>query len=107
MVNPAVDNAAAVAELKGDIAAANADGQANTINLFAGGVYTLTTVDNSLNGLNGLPDIASTLTINGQGATIQRGTASGTPAFRLFYVSGNSSSLPSGGLPTGCWRWRT
>jgi hypothetical protein len=88
MVNPAVDNAGAVAELKADLAAANANGQANTINLFAGGVYTLTTVDNSLNGFDGLPDIASTLTINGQGATIQRSTVAGTPPFRLFDVSG-------------------
>jgi hypothetical protein len=98
MVNPAVDNAGAVAELKADLAAANANGQANTINLFAGGVYTLTTVDNSLNGFDGLPDIASTLTINGQGAAIQRSTATGTPAFRLFDVSGGSGGLLAGDL---------
>ena len=88
MVNPAVDNAGAVAELKADVAAANADGQADTLNLFPGGVYTLTAVDNSLAGANGLPAVAGTLTINGQGATVQRNTAPGTPAFRLFDVSG-------------------
>ena len=41
MVNPTVDNAGAVAELKADLAAANADGQANALNLYPGGVYTL------------------------------------------------------------------
>ncbi len=98
MVNPAVDNAGAVAELKADIAAANANGQTNTLNLFAGGVYTLTTVDNYLYGPDGLPPVASALTVNGQGATIERSPASGTPAFRLFYVSGGFSGVPAGNL---------
>ena len=72
MVNPAVDNAGAVAELKADLATANADGQADTLSLYPGGVYTLTAVDNMVNGANGLPAVAGVLTINGQGATIER-----------------------------------
>jgi len=57
-----------------------------TIDLAAGCTYTLTTVDN--NGINGLPLITASngITINGNGATIQRSTAAGTPAFRIFEV---------------------
>ena len=36
---------------------------------------------------------SSLATINGNGSTIQRDTATGTPDFRLFYVSGGLSGL--------------
>ncbi|MEZ5583103.1 MAG: choice-of-anchor Q domain-containing protein [Candidatus Competibacteraceae bacterium] len=52
--------------------------------------YTLNTVNNTANGSNGLPSITSTITLNGNGATIGRG--GGAPAFRLFRVA------PSGDL---------
>ena len=39
-----------------------------------------------------LPAIASAIAIQGNGATISRSTASGTPAFRLFFVGANPSA---------------
>jgi len=74
---------------------ANADGQSNTINLEAGSTYALTGVDNYWYGANGLPAISSNLTINGNGAVIER--VSSTP-FRFFYVSGGFDTLPAGQL---------
>src|SRR5260370_28937400 len=57
--------------------------------------------DNNWYGPNGLPAIDNDITINGQGATIER--ADGAPNFRLFYVSGgsggvgdNTNTLPQG-----------
>ena len=73
---------------------ANTGGGANTINLAAGCTYTLTAVNNSTaNGANGLPLITSDLTINGNGATIARDTAGGTPDFGLFEVDGVGAAL--------------
>ena len=69
---------------------ANGNGQANTINLAPGGTYTLIATDNSsYYGTTGLPIITSSITINGNGATIQRSSATGTPDFRIFLVSGD------------------
>jgi len=51
-------------------------------------LYTLTTIDNS--GTNGLPLVVSEITIEGNGATIQRSGAAGTPNFRLFQVGPTS-----------------
>lgn len=58
----------------------------NTITLTGGTTYTLTTVNNTVGGANGLPVIAagSNVTINGNGATITR---SGGTAFRFFNVA--------------------
>jgi len=97
-LTPAVFNVGAgdVNGLITDINTANTDGQSNTINLTAS-VYDLTTVNNYWYGPNGLPAISSNLTIHGNGATIQRDTASITPDFRLFYVSGGLE-LPAGSL---------
>src|SRR5262245_22607390 len=67
---------------------ANANPGADTISLAANGTYTLTAMDNAWYGPNGLPPIASDITIEGNGATIQRDTGAGTPKFRLFYISG-------------------
>src|SRR5207302_1658700 len=70
---------------------ANSNSQNDTINLAANGTYTLTTVDNSTYGSNGLPVILDDgnhmLTINGNGATIQRDTSGGTPDFRVLCVA--------------------
>jgi hypothetical protein len=66
---------------------ANANGEANTITLEAG-PYPLTTVDNKVDGSNGLPSITSPLTLQGAGAdatVIER--AAGMPAFRLVHVA--------------------
>ncbi len=65
---------------------ANAAGGSNTVQLGAGCTYTLTAVDNHWYGPDGLPAIASDVTIDGNGATIERSSASGTPSFRLLFV---------------------
>ena len=78
---------------------ANTNGDSsNLINLAPGGTYVLTAVADSSPDANsslaaGLPYVRNTLTINGNGATIQRSTTSGTPDFALLEVSAN---LPDG-----------
>ncbi len=67
------------------INAANANG-GGTISLAGGCTYTLTTRDNSDNGL---PVVTSALTVNGNGATIARSQAPGTPSFRIFDNQGS------------------
>jgi hypothetical protein len=91
--------AGTVGELIADINAANAGGGSNTITLVAGTTFTLTAVNNTTDGATGLPVIAAkdALTIVGNGDTIQRSTASGTPAFRLFDVA-SGASLTLGSL---------
>ena len=70
----------------------------DTLNLATGCTYTLSTVNNSTDGPTGLPVIAITLTLNGNGATIARSTASGTPDFRIFDVAANIGNLTINGL---------
>ncbi len=86
-----------VAALKSAIAAANTNSQDDVINLAAGGLYTLATVDNVTSAPNGLPIVAAdggrTLTINGNNATIARGNASGTPAFRVLLESDTAAVI--------------
>src|SRR5262245_22974686 len=90
LTNPAVNNAGAVAELIAAVNAANNEGVnpgADTIVPFGGGTYTFTGVDNFWYGPNALPAITSVITIQGNGATLQRDPALGTTTpFRLFYV---------------------
>jgi hypothetical protein len=88
-------SAATVSDLIADIQAANTAGGANTISLTAPTTspYVLTAMNN---GDNGLPVIVAddNLTIVGNGDTIERSTASGTPVFRLLDVaSGGSLTL--------------
>ncbi len=80
--------------LREAIIAANTDAAFNgcpagsggdTIVLQANATYTLDVVDNTDYGPNGLPSIATPITITGQGATIARGA--GAPDFRLAYIS--------------------
>ncbi|MBI3241627.1 MAG: right-handed parallel beta-helix repeat-containing protein [Chloroflexi bacterium] len=69
---------------------------ADTISLATGSTYTLTAVDNTVVSLggNGLPAITSSITINGNGATITRGN--GAPNFRIFYLdTGGNLTLNS------------
>jgi hypothetical protein len=57
-----------------------------TLELPAGCVYTMTTVDNTDPvGDNGLPQIMGDITINGHGAVIQR--SANAPEFRFFQVN--------------------
>src|SRR5262249_53292111 len=83
-------------DLIADINAANLNGGANTIVLDGHRNFTLTAVDNTADGPTGLPVIADQdlLTIIGSNNTIERSTAAGTPAFRLFDVAvGGSLTL--------------
>ncbi len=87
--------AASVSALIADINLSNTAGGSNTISLTAPTTspYILTAVNNSINGL---PVIAANdkLTIVGNGDTIERSTAAGTPDFRLLeVVSGGSLTL--------------
>jgi hypothetical protein len=68
------------------------------IDLQANTTYDLAQVDNNWYGPDGLPAIASIVTINGNGAVIQRDPGAATPNFRLFYVSGGLSGLAAGSL---------
>jgi hypothetical protein len=81
--------ARSVSDLIADINAANLAGGVNSITLAPGRTFTLTAVNNTTDGPTGLPVIAANnnLTIRGNGATIARSTAPGTPAFRLFDVA--------------------
>ncbi len=91
------------------IDAANADPWLNFIELTAGAIYTLNAADNTdaSYGANGLPVITSPVTINAHGAVIERSSAAGTPAFRLFQVGSggtltlNQITLRNGALPGG------
>src|SRR6516164_3201192 len=105
-------NALTVSDLIADINAANLAGGTNTIVLTAPTTspYVLTAVDNTTDGPTGLPVIsgggmkvaADNLTIIGNGDTIERSTASGTPAFRLFDVAkGGSLALENLTLQNG------
>jgi parallel beta-helix repeat protein len=74
-----------------DCAAGNPAG-ADTINLPAGSTFTLDSVHSVLHGNNGLPVISSEITIEGNGATIERSNAGGTPQFRILAVDGSGAN---------------
>jgi hypothetical protein len=66
----------------------NSNDEPDTINLANNGSYVLTQINNVTDGTNGLPSITGGLTINGNGATIERSSADGTPPFRIIHVGG-------------------
>jgi hypothetical protein len=74
-----------------DCAAGNPAG-ADTINLPAGSTFTLDSIRSVLHGNNGLPVISSKITIEGNGATIERSDAGGTPQFRILAVDGSGTN---------------
>src|SRR5436309_647690 len=83
-----------IAGLNAAITIANGNAQDDTINLARAGSYVLTVAQNLTDGPTGLAVIQSdgghALLINGNGALLQRSTASGTPNFRILNVgSGN------------------
>src|SRR5437588_10922853 len=90
---PSSYTAASVSDLIADIKAANLAGGSNTISLVAGNTFSLTAVDNTTDGPTGLPVIAANdnLSIAGNGDTIQRSAATGTPDFRLFDVAAGAA----------------
>jgi CSLREA domain-containing protein len=90
------------ADLVTAINSANTAGGSNTIQLDAGQTYDFTTADNNWYGPNDLPPIDSNITIQGNGATLQRDSACAQTtgeAMRFFYVSGGiTNELPLGTL---------
>lgn len=62
---------------------------ADTLELAADGIYTLADAPAELtaDGPNGLPSIITAITLNGNGATIERSPVDGTPPFRLVHVA--------------------
>ena len=95
------------AQLIEAISCANATVTNDVINL-TNSTYTLTTVNANETGLPPIVGVttAGTLTINGNGATITRSAAGGTPSFRLFYVNTtanlefNNVRLTNGSVPS-------
>jgi predicted outer membrane repeat protein len=69
---------------------ANTNGQPDTIELASGCTYTLTAASETspTAGASGLVALTETTTVNGNGATIIRSAAGGTPRFRLIRVVG-------------------
>jgi hypothetical protein len=97
---------AACSNQKGDVASlvaaitqANGEGS-GTVQLGRGCSYTLSTVNNYWYGPNGLPAVSSHVTIEGNGATIARSQAAGTPRFRLFFVGADPASSSTLGYVT-------
>ena len=78
-----------VASLVNAIDTANVHAGPDTVQLAQGCVYALTGIDDYWYGPNGLPPIASDITIEGNGATIERQS----PAkFRLFFVGADPTN---------------
>ena len=71
---------------------ANFIAQPNVINLAAGATYVLTAPDNATGGPNGLPVFLSNITINGNGAIIER---SGSTPFRILSVADGANVVLS------------
>ena len=86
---------------------ANANNKDDTILLKGDCTYTLTTIDNTTDGPNGLPLVNSGITILGNGAIIERSGVSETPPFRLLYVTATGRltlhqvTLRNGRMPDG------
>jgi hypothetical protein len=81
-----------VASLKDAIIAANG-GNPQVINLATGGDYVLTSAIYDQGNVNysGLPEITGDVTIHGNGSTIERSSAAGTPAFGVLAVGSGGS----------------
>jgi hypothetical protein len=84
----AADAASPRCSLRAALDAVNAAG-GGVIRLAAGSVHTLTGVAaiNGLEGGSGLPSVRAEVTIEGNGAVVERSPAPGTPAFRIFHVA--------------------
>ncbi|MCC5785262.1 MAG: hypothetical protein JJU33_01020 [Phycisphaerales bacterium] len=76
------DSAALIAAIND----ANADPAPATIHLASNGNYVLTSVQHGSSS-TGTPQMTSEITINGNGSTVMRSFATGTPDFRIFIAS--------------------
>jgi hypothetical protein len=77
--------ATSAGQMKADCRAGNVSGP-DTVSLPSGGLFELTAAHNSQHGPTGLPVITTDMTIEGNGATIRRSAAPGTPQFRILDV---------------------
>ena len=83
----AIFNPNDVASLIRAINTSNTNMEDDTIELATNRTYTLTVINNDTNGLPVIgSDGGHKLVIHGNGATLQRSTAGGTPAFRIFQI---------------------
>ncbi|HYN20395.1 MAG TPA: hypothetical protein VE078_05510 [Thermoanaerobaculia bacterium] len=82
------DGAAPRCSLRAAVEAVNAAG-GGVIRLTRGSVHSLSEVAevNGLEGGSGLPSVTAELTIEGNGAIVERSQAPGTPPFRIFHVA--------------------
>lgn len=85
----------------GTVNGCTGSGGADTI-VLGGGTYTYTTVNNSSGGENALPLVTTDVTIEGNGATVERDTAA-VPTFRLLNISSTGTltlkdSIVQGGV---------
>src|SRR5437588_5855631 len=80
--------------LVGAIEHANSHAGPDTVLLERNCTYTLTAPDNYWYGPNGLPPIASNITVEGNGSTILRYGAA--PHFRLFFVGADPANSATG-----------
>jgi hypothetical protein len=89
-------------------AACRAGSGNDTIILTPATTYTLTQVGDGSDDPSGLA-VTGTLTIAGNGATIERSSAAGTPAFRVFWVAPaatlvlNDVTIANGKTPDSAW----
>ena len=93
------------ASLVSALAAVSGSGQSGTVTLTASCTYTMTAVNNTVDGENAFPDILGSVTVVGNGATITRSTSA--PDFRFFMVDDGGSldlsnvTLSNGSIPSG------
>jgi hypothetical protein len=82
------DGSAPRCSLRAALDAVNAAG-GGVIRLTRGSVHTLTGVAavNGLEGGSGLPSVTAEVTVEGNGAVVERSPAPGTPPFRIFHVA--------------------
>lgn len=74
------------------IVEANGNGEPDVIHLAENSHYLLENAYDTSWGGKGLPDIESEITIEGNGATIERSGEDGTPNFRFFHLTSSSDS---------------
>lgn len=95
-------DATGAGELRPDCAAGDLTGP-DTVSLPTNGEFILTAAHNEQFGPNGLPVIASAVTIEGNGATIRRGP--GAPHFRIMAVASSGSLTLRNAILSDGWAY--
>jgi hypothetical protein len=103
VVSPSMVRAAPIVVTNGDVTAliaaidaVNSSPSGGVVELAVNGDYVLTTAHNTSDGATGLPVIIGNVTIEGNGATIRRSDAAGTPGFRILRVATGGDAHLSG-----------